>query len=73
MRIPGSKFSLRDWAIDYDTRQIFIQQEEVRLTQTEYSIVALLAPSTGKMVTYSAIIKPSGGSAAQEGASRSAQ
>jgi len=43
--------------IDYDARQIFIGNQEVKLTQTEYNIVALLSQHSGKMMTYSAIIK----------------
>lgn len=53
----GRKFSLKDLVIDYDSRQIFMRGEEVKLTQTEYNIVALLAEHCGKMMTYSAIIK----------------
>ena len=55
--LHGSKFTLRDLVIDYDARQIFIKNEEVKLTQTEYNIVVLLAEHCGKMMTYSAIIK----------------
>lgn len=53
----GRKFRLKDLVIDYDSRQIFMRGEEVKLTQTEYNIVALLAEHCGKMMTYSAIIK----------------
>ena len=51
------KFVLRDLTIDFDARQIFMKGEEIKLTQTEYNIVALLAENCGKMMTYSAIIK----------------
>ena len=54
---PGRKFSLKDLVIDYDARQVFMRGEEVKLTQTEYNIVALLAEHCGKMMIYSAIIK----------------
>ena len=43
--------------IDYDARQIHIRGNEIKLTQTEYNIVALLSENAGKMMTYSAIIK----------------
>lgn len=56
-KLPGGKFVLQDLVIDYDARQIFIKGEEIRLTQTEYNIVALLSGHCGKMMTYSAIIK----------------
>ncbi len=55
--LPGGKFKLFDLTIDYDARQIFIGNEEIKLTQTEYNIVAFLSEHSGKMMTYSAIIK----------------
>lgn len=51
------KFTLTDLEIDYDARQVFIKDEEIKLTQTEYNIVALLSQNCGKMMTYSTIIK----------------
>ncbi|MBE6931761.1 MAG: response regulator transcription factor [Ruminococcaceae bacterium] len=56
-KLPGGKFRMRDLTIDYDARQIFIGEQEIRLSQTEYNIVALLSEHCGKMMTYSAIIK----------------
>lgn len=56
-KLPGGKFHVRDMVIDYDARQVFIGGEEVKLSQTEYNIVALLSEHCGKMMTYSAIIK----------------
>lgn len=56
-KFPGGKFKLRDLVIDYDSRQIFIANKEIKLTQTEYNIVAFLSAHSGKMMTYSAIIK----------------
>lgn len=54
---PGNKFTLKDLTIDYDSRQVFLGENEVKLTQTEYNIVALLSVHSGKMMTYSTIIK----------------
>ena len=51
------KFCLKDLVIDYDSRQVFMRGEEIKLTQTEYNIVALLAEHCGKMMTYTTIIK----------------
>ena len=51
------KFQLKDLLIDYDSRQVFIRGQEVKLTQTEYNIVSLLSEHCGKMMTYTAIIK----------------
>lgn len=56
-RLPGGKFSVGELVIDYDARQIFIGSEEIKLTQTEYNIVAFLSEHCGKVMTYSAIIK----------------
>lgn len=56
-RLPGGKFTVRELVIDYDARRIFIKGEEIKLTQTEYNIVALLSEFCGKVMTYSAIIK----------------
>lgn len=55
-RLTG-KFTLDDLVIDYDARRVFISEAEIRLTQTEYNIVAFLSEYCGKMMTYSAIIK----------------
>lgn len=56
-KLPGGTFRVRDLVIDYDARQVFIAGEEIRLSQTEYNIVALLSEHCGKMMTYAAIIK----------------
>ena len=56
-RRPGAKFTVRDLVIDYDARQVTIGGSRIKLTQTEYNIVALLSEHCGKMMTYSAIIK----------------
>lgn len=50
-------FRIRDLEIDYDTRHVMIKGEDIKLTQTEYNIVALLAAHAGKVMTYSEIIK----------------
>ena len=52
-----NNFQLADMVIDYDTRHVLIKGEDIKLTQTEYNIVALLAAHAGKVMTYSEIIK----------------
>lgn len=54
---PGGKFRLQDLLIDYDTRQVFVDKEEIDLTQTEYNILAFLSIHAGKVLTYAAIIR----------------
>jgi two-component system KDP operon response regulator KdpE len=53
---------LDDLLIDYDTRRVYIAGSEIKLTQTEYNIVCVLSQQSGKMLTYSAIIKAIWGS-----------
>lgn len=65
-RLPGGRFSLKDLEIDYDARQLYIKKEPIKLTQTEYNIVAFLSENCGKMMTYAAIIKAIWGDYAQE-------
>lgn len=54
--IPEEKFVLQDLVIDYDRRQVIIGGTEIKLTQTEYNILAYLSQHTGKVLTYSVII-----------------
>ena len=72
-RLPGGKFTLRDLEIVYDARQVVIKGEEVKLTQTEYNIVALLSENCGKMMTYASIIKAIWGGNAHEGSIKKLQ
>lgn len=59
----ANKFTLHDLVIDYDRRIITVAGEEVKLTQTEYNILAFLSIHTGKVLTYTAIIQEIWGSA----------
>ena len=72
-RLPGGKFVLKELRIDYDARQVYIKGEPVKLTQTEYNIVALLSENCGKMMTYAAIIKAIWGGYPQEGSIKKLQ
>lgn len=72
-RLPGGRFVLKDMEIDYDARQVYIRSEPIKLTQTEYNIVALLSENSGKMMTYAAIIKAIWGEYAQEGSIKKLQ
>lgn len=56
------KFILDDLTINYDTRQVYLKQQEIKLTQTEYNILVLLTKSSGKLLTYFAIVKAIWGS-----------
>ena len=72
-RLPGRRFSLKDLEIDYDARQAYMKREPIKLTQTEYNIVAFLSENCGKMMTYAAIIKAIWGDYAQEGSIKKLQ
>lgn len=57
-----STFQVDDLLIDYDRRQVRVAGNLVHLTQTEYNILAFLSRHTGKVMTYSAIIRSIWGS-----------
>ena len=54
---PEETFCVGDLRLDYDRRQVTVAGEVVHLTQTEYNIIALLSHHTGKVLTYSTIIR----------------
>lgn len=54
---PDGKFVLHDLIIDYDRRIVSLSNNEIKLTQTEYNILVLLAKHTGKVLTYAFIIR----------------
>ena len=56
-KLPGGRFTSGDMVIDYDTRKIYLGGKEIKFTQTEFNIMALLSEHFGKVLTYSAIIK----------------
>lgn len=56
-KFPCGTFQMQDLRIVYDARQVFIGDREVKLSQTEYNIIALLSENCGKMMSYSSIIK----------------
>ena len=58
----GDTFDVSDLHIDFARRQITLSGSEVRLTQTEYNIVSVLAHHAGQVMTYSAIIRAVWGS-----------
>ena len=55
--LPGGCFQLGELSIRYDSRRVFIGETEIKLTQTEYNILALLSEHPGTVLTYSTIIK----------------
>jgi len=55
--LSGGVFHVRDLRIEYDARRVFVGDKEVKLTQTEYNILAYLSEYSGKVLTYSSIVK----------------
>ena len=53
----NTRFRLQELEIDYDKRAVRLAGESITLTQTEYNILALLSEHSGKVLTYSTIIK----------------
>lgn len=51
------KFQVGDLKIDYNSRNVKIGKKDIKLTQTEYNIVAFLSKHAGKVMTYSTIIQ----------------
>ena len=55
--VSGGKFVCAGLTLDYDARRLILDGNEIKLTQTEYNIIAFLSQHAGKVMTYSAIIK----------------
>lgn len=55
--LSGGKYKLHDLVIDYDKRMVTIGGTDIKLTQTEYNIVAYLSAHSGKVLTYASIIR----------------
>lgn len=56
-KLPGGKFEAGGLVIDYDARRVFAEGKEIKLTLTEYNIIAFLSEHSGKVMTYTAIIR----------------
>ena len=54
---PTGTFRAQDLTINYERRKVFVGAEEIKLTQTEYNIVAFLSEHAGRVMTYPAIVK----------------
>lgn len=53
----GNVYQINDLIIDCDRRVVTIGSNNVKLTQTEFNILTLLAQHRGKMLTYATIIR----------------
>ena len=55
--VLGETFDVADLHIDFSRRMVTLAGKEIRLTQTEYNIVNVLAHHAGRVMTYSSIIR----------------
>jgi len=53
----GNTYHIDDLTIDCDRRLVTVGEEIIKLTQTEFNILILLAQHRGKLLTYSTIIR----------------
>jgi len=53
----GHSYSVGEFKIDFDRRQVFVGGAQIHLTQIEYRIVELIARQPGKVLTYGNIIQ----------------
>ena len=53
----NNRFVLDDLVIDYDKRQVLVGEKDIKVTQTEFNILSLLATHRGKVLTYSLIVR----------------
>ena len=58
----GEEFDVADLHIDFSRRLVTQSGREIRLTQTEYNIVTVLAHHAGRVMTYATIIRAVWGS-----------
>ena len=54
--LSGGSYQIRDLRIEYDSRRVFVAGQEVKLTQTEFNILAYLSEYSGKVLTYNTIV-----------------
>ena len=55
--LPTGTFTAQDLEINYERRKVFVSGQEIKLTQTEYNIVAFLSEHAGRVMTYAAIVR----------------
>lgn len=50
------KFVLDEMVIDFETRKLYLNDVEIKLTQTEFNIMTVLSEHCGKVLTYASIV-----------------
>ena len=54
---PSQRFTCDALHIDFETRQVRLNQQEVKLTRTEYELLAYLAKHAGRVLTHRALLQ----------------
>ena len=62
----NGKFTTGGLTIDYDKHRVYVDGEDVHLTQNEYKLVSLLGMYAGKVLTYDTILKELWGPGSRE-------
>lgn len=57
LAVPENRYKALDLELNFDKRLVTLSGEEVHLTQIEYQLLTLLAENSGKVLTYSHLIK----------------
>ncbi len=55
--LPKSQFKTGGLTIHYDSRRVYVGNCEIKLSQTEYNILSFLSEHSGRVMTYSSIVK----------------
>ena len=56
-RTVRTPFAAEGLLIDYDKRRVFVDGEEIHLTQKEFNLVSLLSAHAGKVLTYDFLMR----------------
>lgn len=72
-QLTSDEFSYNGLKINYDARRVFVKESEIKLTQTEFNIIAFLAIHFKKMMSYSDIVKAVWGGQADSGSVKKLQ
>lgn len=55
--VQGNRYKASELEIDFDKRLVTLAGQEIHLTQIEYQLLTLLAENSGKVLTYTHLIK----------------
>ena len=53
----AGKIQINGLTLDHDLRRVYVDGQEIRLTQIEFNILSLLVANSGRVLTYAAMIR----------------